>query len=107
GTSEKPQQLLGMRLPGGFDCSGFVWRVYKTQPFEGAPALSHVLVGRTTYAMSGEVARALRVRRTALAPGDVLFFGSKGSRSKPSEVGHAGIYVGNGWVVYPPGFGAH
>jgi cell wall-associated NlpC family hydrolase len=105
GTSEKRQQLLGMQLPGGFDCSGFVWRVYKTQPFEGAPRLSHVLVGRTTYAMSGEVGRALRVSRTALAPADVLFFGSKGSRSKPSEVGHTGIYVGNGWFVHSSRFG--
>jgi len=55
GTSEKPQQLFGKTLPGGFDCSGFVWRVYKTRPFAGAPELSRVLVGRTTYAMSGEV----------------------------------------------------
>ena len=87
-------------MPGGFDCSGFVWRVYRNQPFEGAPGLSRVLVGRTTYAMSGEVGRALRVNRTALAPGDVVFFGSKGARSKPSEVGHMGIYVGNGWFVH-------
>lgn len=105
GTSEKPQQLFGRQLPGGFDCSGFVWRVYKTQPFEGALGLSRVLVGRTTYAMSGEVGRALRVSRTALAPGDVVFFGSKGSRSKPSEVGHMGIYVGNGWFVHSSRFG--
>src|SRR5262249_54064625 len=27
GTSEKPQMLFGKLLPGGFDCSGFVWRV--------------------------------------------------------------------------------
>ena len=105
GTSEKPQQLFGTQLPGGFDCSGFVWRVYRTQQFAGAPGLSHVLVGRTTYAMSGEVSRALRVSRTALAPGDVVFFGSKGSRSKPSEVGHTGIYVGNGWFVHSSRFG--
>jgi cell wall-associated NlpC family hydrolase len=105
GTSERPQLLLGKQLPGGFDCSGFVWRVYKTQPFEGAPGLSRVLVGRTTYAMSGEVGRALRVTRTALAPGDVVFFGSKGAASKPSEVGHMGIYVGNGWFVHSSRFG--
>ena len=29
GTSEKPQTVLGKAVPGGFDCSGFVWRVYK------------------------------------------------------------------------------
>lgn len=100
GTSEKPQQLFGRVLPGGFDCSGFVWRVYKTKPFEGAPELTQVLVGRTTYAMSGEVGRAKRVSREALAPGDVVFFGSKGTRSRPSQVGHMGIYVGNGWIVH-------
>jgi cell wall-associated NlpC family hydrolase len=105
GTSERPQQLLAQTLPGGFDCSGFVWRVYKTQPFAGAAELTRVLVGRTTYAMSGEVPRTLRVSRSALAPGDVVFFGSRGTRSKPSEVGHMGIYAGNGWLVHSSRFG--
>jgi cell wall-associated NlpC family hydrolase len=105
GTSEKPQQLFGQLLPGGFDCSGFVWRVYKVKPFEGADGLSRVLVGRTTYAMSGEVPRSMRVSRTALAPADVVFFGSRGRKSKPSEVGHMGIYVGNGWFVHSSSYG--
>jgi cell wall-associated NlpC family hydrolase len=105
GTSEKPQQLFGKLLPGGFDCSGFVWRVYKVKPFEGAPELSRVLVGRTTYAMSGEVPRSLRVTRTGLAPGDVVFFGTRGPKSKPSQVGHMGIYVGNGWFVHSSNHG--
>jgi cell wall-associated NlpC family hydrolase len=83
-----------------FDCSGFVWRVYKLQPFTGAPALTRVLVGRTSYAMSGEVPRSRRISRTGLRPGDVVFFGSRGPRSKPSEVGHMGIYVGNDWFVH-------
>jgi len=105
GTSEKPQQLFGKELPGGFDCSGFVWRVYKTKPFAGAPGLTRVLVGRTTYAMSGEVPPSLRVSRDLLAPGDVVFFGSNGTHSKPSQVGHMGIYVGNGWLVHSSRFG--
>ncbi len=105
GTSEKPQQLLGKLEPGGFDCSGFVWRVYKTKPFAGAPGLSRVLVGRTTYAMSGEVDRSKRIPLQALTPGDVVFFGPNGPRSKPSEIGHMGIYVGNGWLVHSSRFG--
>lgn len=107
GTSEKTQKLWSasapggtITVPGGFDCSGFVWRVYKLEPYETAPLLAGVLRGRTTYAMSGEVARALRIDRAALAPGDVVFFGSKGTKSKPTEVGHMGIYVGNGWFVH-------
>ena len=107
GMSETTQKLWSatapgntITVPGGFDCSGFVWRVYKLQPFDDAPALAAVLKGRTTYAMSGEVARALRIDPTALEPGDVLFFGSRGTKSKPSEIGHMGIYVGNGWFVH-------
>ena len=105
GTSEKSQTVLGRRLPGGFDCSGFVWRVFKLEPFAGAPALSQVLIGRTTYAMSGEVPRSARLSRDQLQPGDVVFFGSRGTRSKPSEVGHMGIYLGNGWIVHSSRFG--
>jgi cell wall-associated NlpC family hydrolase len=107
GMSEKTQTLWSgtapgntITVPGGFDCSGFVWRVYKLQPFDDAPALAAVLRGRTTYAMSGEVARPLRVDPLALQPGDVLFFGSRGPKSLPSEIGHMGIYVGNGWFVH-------
>jgi cell wall-associated NlpC family hydrolase len=105
GTSERPQQLFGKTLPGGFDCSGFVWRVYKLQAFTAAPTLSRVLVGRTSYEMSGEVARSARIPRDALQPGDVVFFGSRGPRSAPSEVGHMGIYVGNDWFVHSSRFG--
>lgn len=100
GTSEKPQQLLGRLLPGGFDCSGLVWRVYKLEPFAGAPALPGTLMGRTTYAMSGEVARSARITRAELQPADLAFFGSRGPRSQPAEVGHMGIYLGNGWIVH-------
>ncbi len=100
GTSEKPQQLFGRTLPGGFDCSGFVWRVFKLEPFAGAPELANVLKGRTTYDMSGEVPKSARISREALRPGDIVFFGARGPLSKPSEVGHMGIYVGNGWMVH-------
>jgi cell wall-associated NlpC family hydrolase len=100
GTSERPQTLLGRKQPGGFDCSGFVWRVYKLQPFPGAEALGAVLRGRTTYDMSGEVPRSERIPRESLQPGDLVFFGGHGKASKPSEVNHMGIYVGNGWMAH-------
>ena len=101
GTSERPQPLFGKRMPGGFDCSGFVWRVYKLEPFVGAPpALAQALRGRTSFDMSGEVLQSARLTRDQLQPGDVVFFGSRGPRSHPSEVGHMGIYVGNGWIAH-------
>jgi len=100
GTSERPQNLFGRTLPGGFDCSGFVWRVYKLEPFAGARALASVFKGRTTYDMSAEVPRAARITRGSLQPGDVVFFGANGPRSKPAEVYHMSIYVGSGWMVH-------
>jgi len=110
GTSERRVQRLWsttgqVDAPGGFDCSGFVWRVYKLEPFVGAPGLADVLEGRTTYAMSGEVPRSARVPLEAVEPGDVLFFGSRGTKSTPSQVGHMGIAVGNGWFVHSSGNG--
>ena len=100
GTSEKPQELFGQLMPGGFDCSGLVWRVYKLQAFADAPSLAGILKGRTTYAMSGEVQRSARIPRARLSPADIVFFGPDGPRSKPAQVGHMGIYLGNGWIVH-------
>jgi cell wall-associated NlpC family hydrolase len=105
GTSERPQPVFGRQLPGGFDCSGFVWRVYKLEPFAGAPQLAQVLRGRTSYEMSGEVPRTSRIVRGLLQPADIAFFGSRGLRSAPNEVGHMGIYLGNGWIAHSSRFG--
>ena len=55
GTSEKLESPFGVQAHGGFDCSGFVWRVYKLQAYPGGAALASTLKGRTTYQMSGEV----------------------------------------------------
>ncbi len=106
GTSELPQQPLGKAAPGGFDCSGFVWRVFKLEPFEGASALASVLRGRTTYEMSGEVGQARRIKKAQnLQPGDVLFQGARGPQSKPAQIDHAAIYLGGGWFVHSSGSG--
>ena len=107
GTSEASQRLWdGTQLPGGFDCSGFIWRVFKLEPFPGASALASVLRGRTTYELSGEVPPAQRIRKVQnLQPGDLIFQGAKGSKSKPAQVDHAGIYLGGGWFVHASGSG--
>ena len=39
-----------------------------------------------------------------LQPADVVFFG-RGPSSKPAQIGHMGIYVGNGWFVHSSGYG--
>ena len=105
GTSDGPETEFGVSSRGGYDCSGFVWRVYKLQVYPDEGTLASVLRGRTTYQMSGEVPRSKRIGLASLEPADVIFFGDKGPRSQPAQVGHMGIYVGNGWFIHSSGYG--
>ena len=105
GESETTVSPYGPQVHGGFDCSGFVWRVYKLQAYPNEGRLADMLQGRTTYAMSGEVPRAKRVPLPMLQPADVIFFGAAGPKSKPAQVNHMGIYLGNGWFIHSSGFG--
>jgi cell wall-associated NlpC family hydrolase len=105
GTSPTTETPAGVTAAGGFDCSGFVWRVYKLTQYADAGTLAGTLRGRTTYQMSGEVGPTQRIAKVEnLEPGDVLFFG-KGPKSKPAEVDHTGIYLGNGWMVHSSAYG--
>jgi len=55
--------------------------------------------------MSGEVPKSTRIPFDAIEPGDVLFFGARGPKSKPAEINHTGIYLGDGWFVHSSGYG--
>jgi cell wall-associated NlpC family hydrolase len=105
GESEFQESPFGRQVHGGFDCSGFVWRVYKLQRYGGEGKLAGVLRGRTTYEMSGEVPVTTRIPLEKLEPADVLFFGARGPASKPSQVNHMAIYLGNGWFIQSSGYG--
>ena len=99
GTSPTAESFDGVQSVGGFDCSGFVWRVVKLTPYPGEGRLASVLRGRTTYVMSGEVPRRDRITAANLQPADVMFFGANGPKSSPSVVDHTALYLGNGWFV--------
>jgi cell wall-associated NlpC family hydrolase len=105
GESESTQSPFGPQVHGGFDCSGFIWRVYKVQRYADGGPLADTLQGRTSYAMSGEVPAAKRISLTKLQPADVIFFGAKGPKSKPAQVDHMGLYLGNGWFIHSSRFG--
>src|SRR6266545_713677 len=83
----------------------FVWRIYKLEQYPGGGKLADVLEGRTTYALSGEVPAVRRIPLAKLEPADVVFFGAKGSRSKPAQVDHMGIYLGSGWFIHSSRYG--
>jgi len=105
GESESTKSPFGSQAHGGFDCSGFVWRIYKLEQYPGGGKLADVLEGRTTYALSGEVPAVRRIPLAKLEPADVVFFGAKGSRSKPAQVDHMGIYLGSGWFIHSSRYG--
>jgi cell wall-associated NlpC family hydrolase len=105
GESELPESPFGVQARGGFDCSGFAWRIYKLQAYPGAPQLATTLRGRTAAAMAGEVPRRMRIKFERLAPADLLFFGAGGRRAKPAQVDHMAIYLGNGWLIHSSRYG--
>jgi cell wall-associated NlpC family hydrolase len=105
GTSPMAQTVFGRTVPGGFDCSGFIWRVYKLRKYSSSKKLSSTIRGRTTYVMSSEVGRSKRIAFDALEPGDVLFFGSMGTRSKSWQITHTAIYLGGGWLIQSSSYG--
>ena len=105
GTSESPQALATGIAPGGFDCSGLVWRVYKTQPFPELPLLGGTLKGRTTFSLAAERPRSERLPLATAQPGDLLFFGTRGPASTPQDIGHMGIALAPGWFLHSSGNG--
>jgi cell wall-associated NlpC family hydrolase len=65
----------------GFDCSGFVRYVY---------AHFGIALAHSSYA---QFDRGRRIARSALRPGDLVFF---------DGLGHVGIYIGNGRFIHAP-----
>jgi hypothetical protein len=105
GESDMRLSPFGLQLSGGFDCSGFAWRVYKLQSYAGGAALAQTLRGRTAAAMAGEVGPRRRISLARLAPADLVFFANGGPRAKPAAVDHMGIYIGNGWMIHSSRYG--
>jgi cell wall-associated NlpC family hydrolase len=105
GTSSSEQTVFGVRSRGGFDCSGFAWRVYKLERYAGGERLNATLHGRTAAQMAGEVPKARRVAFARLQPGDLVFFGRGGRRAPAAAIDHMGIYAGGGWMIHSSRYG--
>ncbi|MGY2293242.1 C40 family peptidase [Pseudomonas sp. SDO528_S397] len=83
-----PYKWGGMSEAQGFDCSGFLVYLFKTE--------ANIQIPRTTAAMhrSG----AATIKRHALQPGDAVFF--KGNGRGP--ISHVGLYIGEGKFIHSP-----
>jgi cell wall-associated NlpC family hydrolase len=47
--------------------------------------------------------RAERAPVAALSPGDLVFFGPGGPKSRKGTISHTGIALGGGWMVHSSG----
>lgn len=74
----------GGTTPGGFDCSGFVFYVYRKAAAFPMPR-----------GMADQRARSRAVSTGNLQAGDLVFF-----RSPDRELDHVGIFVGNGVFIH-------
>lgn len=83
-----PYRYGGNTPESGFDCSGLVGFVFRDAAGLALPRSSRDIA---------EV-DAPQVRRSRLAPGDLVFFGG-------GSVNHIGIYVGEGRFVHAPNSG--
>jgi cell wall-associated NlpC family hydrolase len=90
---------------GGFDCSGFAWRVYKVSGLASGQRIR----GRTAAQQAGEIPKRQRLRVSQLQPGDLLFFGSARYTSTATEANviHEGIYLGDNWVIHSSSQGVY
>lgn len=81
---DMPYRSGGRGPATGFDCSGLVAHIYR----EGG--------GMAIRGTSAELGRQSRpIERSALLPGDLVFFNTLGARHS-----HVGVYVGNGKFIH-------
>jgi peptidoglycan DL-endopeptidase CwlO len=73
--------VWGGATPQGFDCSGLVMWLYAKYGVE----LPHFAASQFHLGP--------QITKDELRPGDLVFF---------HELGHVGMYIGNGWVIHAP-----
>ncbi|WP_326583393.1 NlpC/P60 family protein [Streptomyces sp. NBC_00487] len=80
-TQEGKPYVSGGSGPNSYDCSGLTQWAY---------AQAGVGITRTTYTQAND---GTRIGRGELMPGDLVFF---------NDLGHVGLYAGNGMVLHAP-----
>ncbi len=105
GETDRKSSYYGYQAHGGYDCSGFVWRVFKLSGHASGKRIG----GRTAAQMAGEIRKSRRVRQAAIRPGDLVFFGRAGFNAKATEAGvdHVGIALSGQWMIHASGQGVY
>ncbi len=84
-----PYSYGGTNLTGGVDCSGFVYSVFKQNPY------FNTTLNRTA---AGQYSNGTHVAKSELQPGDLVFFDTSGANN--NDITHSGIYIGNGDFIH-------
>ncbi len=98
-TAEGSAYAFGPQAHGGYDCSGFVWRVVALDPSSPVGALARI-GGRTTFEIARTTPTTLRIPYARLQPGDLMLIGDNGPASTNDQMGHMGIYLGNNLMIH-------
>jgi cell wall-associated NlpC family hydrolase len=96
GESDTASSRYGPQAHGGYDCSGFVWRVFK---LSGDPA-GVGIGGRTAAAMAREIPKRRRVGFKRIRPADLLFF-------YPPGISHVGIALSRDFMIHSSSQGVY
>lgn len=78
--------VYGGSTPKGFDCSGYTKYVY-----------SHFNISLQRSSAAQYSSSVTKIKKSALQPGDLVFFGTP---SNSGKVGHVGIYMGNNQFIH-------
>jgi cell wall-associated NlpC family hydrolase len=104
-TSTPSGYPYGAQAHGGLDCSGFAWYVLKESTSSWSPQGRNYPGWSFPERSSSDMARAAEKKLSFqdLKPADVVFFASNGKDARSRDVYHAGIYLGEGWMVHSSG----
>jgi cell wall-associated NlpC family hydrolase len=105
GETDGAGSWFGGQEHGGYDCSGFVWRVFKLSGF----AWGRQIRGRTAASQAGEFPRSARLRLDDVAPADLVFFGPGRFWQKATErrIVHEGIALSPDWMIHASAQGVY
>ena len=105
GETDGAGAWFGGQEHGGYDCSGFVWRVFKLSGFSWGREIR----GRTAASQAGEIPKAARIRLDDVQPADLVFFGAGRFWQKATErrIVHEGIALSPDWMIHASAQGVY
>jgi cell wall-associated NlpC family hydrolase len=108
GETDRASAYFGGQVHGGYDCSGFAWRVFKLSGVMSSHP-PRAIRGRTAASQAGEIRRSERIRLADVHPADLLFFGPGRfwQRATERRIVHEGIALSPDWMIHASAQGVY